>query len=155
MRILKRLQRGLFLILIISVLGLYQNALAQEAALKDLEGRPVALSSYKGKPVILFFWTTWCPYCRQELKTLNLQAAQLAREGIVVLGVNVNEPVSRVQNFFKGYQLNFRMLLDNQGSLADKYDLVGVPTYVFLDREGKVVSKPHSFPDNYKNLLLK
>jgi len=152
---LRKLRAGLLAVLIIAVLGSYQNTPAQDTVLKDLKDQPVELASYKGKPVILFFWTTWCPYCREELKGLNLLAGQLAREGIVVLGVNVNEPDYKVKNFFKGYQLNFRMLLDNGGLLADQYDLVGVPTYVLLDKQLRVVARPHSFPDNYKNLLLK
>ncbi len=131
------------------------NIVAKGIILIDLEGAPVNLSRYIGKPVILFFWTTWCPYCRDELKILNRQAALMAKEGIVVIGVNLSESQSKVQRFFKGYWLNFKMLLDKNGLLADKYDLMGVPTYVFLNKEGKEISQAHSFPLNYRDLLLK
>ncbi len=137
------------------ILGFGKIALAGDILLNDLGGRVVHLSSYKGSPVILFFWTTWCPYCRKELKALNQQYSVMAKEGIVVIGVNVNESEKKVQRFFEGYQLNFKMLLDKDGLLADKYDLLGVPTYVFLDKTGEVISQANSLPVNYKSLLFK
>ncbi|MFH0918520.1 MAG: TlpA disulfide reductase family protein [Candidatus Omnitrophota bacterium] len=126
---------------------------ADDIILNDLSGQAVNLAGYKGQPVILFFWTTWCPYCRAELRELNQQYSAITQEGIVLLGVNVNEPVNKVQKFFKGYQLNFRMLLDKSGLLADKYELMGVPTYIFLNKTGKVVLQTHNLPANYKSLL--
>ncbi len=137
------------------VFGSSQNAFAREIVLKDLSGQPVSISDYKGKPVILFFWTTWCPFCRKELKKLNERYAAIAGDGIVVLGVNVSEQEKKVQNFFKGYQLNFPMLLDRTGALADKYDVLGVPTLVLLDENGSLVSLSHELPADYKRLLLR
>jgi len=155
MHIFRKFRALLLMVLIWLVLGFSEGALADDIILNDLGGRAVQLSSYKGKPIILFFWTTWCPYCREELKNLNQQYAQIDQEGIIVFGVNVNEPDYKVQEFFKNYQLNFRILLDKAGLLADKFDLLGVPTYIFLDKTGAVISQAHSLPDNYKSLLLK
>ena len=155
MHIFRKFRTLLFIALIWLVLGFAKDALANDIILNDLGGSAVQLSSYKGKPVILFFWTTWCPYCRQELRMLNQQYSQIAKEGIVLLGVNVSESDYKVQRFFKGYPLNFKMLLDKAGLLADKYGLLGVPTYIFLDKNGQVISQAHSLPVNYKSLLLK
>ena len=155
MYIFKKFRTLLLIALIWLVLGFDKTALAGEIILNDLGGQAVALSSYKGKPVILFFWTTWCPYCRVELRKLNQQYSQMAKEGITILGVDVSESENKVQRFFKGYPLNFKMLLDKFGLLADKYDLMGVPTYVFLDKTGQVISQTHSLPVNYKSLLFK
>ncbi|MDD3274690.1 MAG: TlpA disulfide reductase family protein [Candidatus Omnitrophica bacterium] len=139
------------LFFIFSVFG--SMSFAEGIVLSDLKGEKADLASYKGKPVILFFWTTWCPYCRQELKDLNQRYPQITEDGIVLLGVNVNEPSYKVQNFFESYPLQFRMLLDKNGLLADEYNLMGVPTYVFLDKEGKEISQAHSLPPDYKLLL--
>ena len=79
----------------------------------------------------------------------------MAKEGVIIFGVNVSEPEYKVQIFFKGYPLNFKMLLDKDGLLANKYGLMGVPTYIFLDKTGKVILQTHSFPVNYKSLLFK
>jgi peroxiredoxin len=152
---LRRL-RILFLAVFISlILGSSKAALASEIILNDLNGRTVQLSNYLGKPVILFFWTTWCPYCRKELKKLNQEYSALTQEVIVVLGVNVSETDYKVKKFFEGYSLNFKILLDRSGLLSDKYDLLGVPTYVLLDAFGEVVSQTNSLPGNYMNLLFK
>jgi peroxiredoxin len=155
MHIFRKFRTLLLLVLIWLVLGFAKEALAGNIILNDLGGRAVDISSYKGKPVILFFWTTWCPYCRAELKILNQQYSVISREGIVILGVNISESENKVQRFFKGYPLNFKILLDKDGLLADKYDLLGVPTYVFLDKTGQLISQEHSLPGNYKNLLFK
>ena len=141
--------------LICMVLGCGKTALANDIILNDLNGQAVQLSGYKGKPVIMLFWTTWCPYCRQEIKNLNEQHAQLEKDGIVALGVNVNEPDYKVKKFFKDYQLNFKILLDKSGLLADEYNLLGVPTYIFLDKTGEVILQANKFPDDYKSLLCK
>ena len=154
MRNFIKFKRWSWLGLIFLVLTLGKSALAQEVILNDLDGKSVNVASYIGKPVILFFWTTWCPYCRQELKILNQQYAAMDKDGIIVLGVNVSEPDEKVRRFFTGYLLNFKILLDKSGLLADKYDLLGVPTYVFLDKAGQVVSRSHSLPENYKSLLF-
>jgi len=155
MYIFRKFRIPLLTVLIFLVVGFGKTALASDIVLNDLNGRAVNLSGYKGKPVILFFWTTWCPYCRQELKILNQQYSVMAEEGIVIFGVNVSESENKVQRFFKGYQLNFEILLDKAGLLADKYDLMGVPTYIFLDKTGEVISQAHSLPVNYKSLLFK
>lgn len=154
MRDFRKFKVWLLMVLIWLVLGFGKGALAGEIILNDLGGQAVNLSSYQGKPVILFFWTTWCPYCRQELKILNQRYSVMAKEGIVILGVNVGESESKVQRFFKDDQLNFKVLVDKAGLLADKYDLSGVPTYIFLDKTGQVISQAHSLPENYKILLL-
>jgi peroxiredoxin len=122
--------------------------------LNDLQGASVNLSRLKN-PTILFFWTTWCPYCRKEIKALNQIYPQMQKEGITVFAVNVGESAYRVQRFFKDYVLNFRVLLDKDQKLADNYDLLGVPTYIFLDKHGLVVLRDNSLPADYKNLLFK
>ncbi len=147
--------RIILLALIVLALGLSNQASAGEIILNDLSGKRFEVSSLKGKPTVLFFWTTWCPYCRRELKEINQQSPALNQEGIAVFGVNVGETDYKVQKFFQGYALNFRVLLDKDGLLAGEYGLLGVPTYVFLDKAGKVAAKTNRLPDNYKALLLK
>jgi peroxiredoxin len=145
----------LFLVIISLALGVGKCALAGDIMLNDLNGREVNFSTYQGKPAILFFWTTWCPYCQLELRKLIRQYPQMTKDGVILLGVNVSEPDYKVRRFLKGYALNFRILLDKNELLADKYDVIGVPTYVFLDKTGKAIAQYHSLPENYKSLLFK
>lgn len=115
--------------------------------LMDLNGKIVSLADYKGKKaVIVFFWTTWCPYCRAELNTLNQEYAGLVKDSIELLAVNVGEPRQRVANYAKRYVLSFEVLLDPESFVAQAYDIMGVPTYFAINKSGEVVSTGSSFP---------
>ena len=155
MRFFKKSRIFVLVILIFLVLGFSQEASAGSIILNDLKGKAVNLSGYKGKPVILFFWTTWCKFCRNEIKTLNQMYPQMKKEGITVFAANIGESNNRVQGFFKDYALTFDVLLDQEGKLANQYDVIGVPTYIFLDKTGQVILQAHSLPENYQSLLFK
>jgi len=137
------------------VLGLANSAFCGDLILDDLESNPVNLSSLSGKPAILFFWTTSCPYCLGELKDLNKMYPEMEKEGVAVFAVNVGDPSYRVKRFLKDHMLNIRVLLDKDGRSVENYELIGVPTYIFINKNGKVVSSEHSMPADYKSLLLK
>lgn len=154
MRIIAKSRILLPAILIFLVLGFSKSPAAEDIILKDLNGSSVNISGYKGRPVIIFFWTTWCHFCRDEIKALNRKYNQIEKEGITVFAINVSEPEYKVQRFFKDYALNFKVLLDKDGLAADRYDIIGVPTYIFLNKSGRVISSENRLPADYKSLLL-
>jgi len=150
--------RILFLGLIIAALsGNFTFALddAPGFELADLGGVTLKLSDYQGKqPVMLLFWTTWCPFCRTELKDLNRRYSQLKNENIEILAINIGESENRVKAFIESRPVDYRILLDEDSSVADNYGLVGVPTYILIDKNGKIVSKGNGFPERkYKELM--
>lgn len=130
---------------------------ASDFKLQDLKGETVSLSDYNGKkPVILFFWATWCPYCRTELKNLNDRYQQIISDGIELFGVDVGESKYRIENFLSDKAISYRMLMDTDAEVARSYSLLGVPTYVFIDRDGQVIYKGNYFMNkDYKALLGK
>ena len=140
-------------VMFILVLGIASTAFCGDLILNDLKSTQANLSIQTGKPTILFFWTTWCPYCRTELRQLNKLHSQMGKEGITVFAVNVGEAGYKVEKFLKDYALNLRVLLDKDGQAAEKYEIRGVPTYIFINKDGQVVSTEHSLPDDYLNLL--
>jgi thioredoxin-related protein len=79
----------------------------------------------------------------------------MEKEGITVFAVNVGEENYKVKRFLKDYALDVRVLLDEESLAAENYKLRGVPTYVFINKDGQVVSLEHRLPDDYKSLLLK
>jgi peroxiredoxin len=120
---------------------------APDFQLTDLNDKAISLSDYKDKQaVVLFFWTTWCPYCRTELKTLNAEFANLAKDSIALLAVNVGEPKYKVENFVNSRNLSFTVLLDRDSLGAEAYDLLGVPAYFVIDRSGRIISEGSRFP---------
>lgn len=129
---------------------------AANFTLLDLNNKEFSLSEFKGKPVILFFWTTWCPYCRKELKELNSMQSELLKDGIQVAAINVDEPLDKVRKFFGNTPFSYRVLLDTDTKVADAYGILGVPTYFLINKDGRIVFANHYFPEKeYKDLILK
>ena len=132
------------------------SELATNFTLLDLENKEFSLSDFKGKPIILFFWTTWCPHCRKELKLLNALHAELLQNGVELVAINVEETADKVQKFMGSYPLSYRVLLDTDTKVAQAYGILGVPTYILINKEGRIVFSGWSFPQKeYKDLILK
>jgi len=135
------------------------NSAAEEKAvnfsLMDLNNNKVSLSDFKDKPVMLFFWTTWCPYCRNELSLLNKKYSSLQEEDIEVLPIDIGETSSKVASFVKKYKLSYPVFLDKDTKVADAYKLLGVPTYIFINKKGQVSYRGNRFPRDYQKYILK
>ena len=130
--------------------------LATNFTLLDLENKKFSLSDFKGKPLILFFWTTWCPYCRKGLKLLNTLHAQFLQNGVELVAINVEEPADKVQRFIGSYPLSYRVLLDTDTKVAQAFGILGVPTYILINKEGRIVFNNNYFPqEEYQDLILK
>jgi peroxiredoxin/outer membrane lipoprotein-sorting protein len=113
---------------------------APNFTLTDTEGNEVSLSSLRGKVVFLDFWATWCPPCRQSLPhTQALSQHEKAKSGeLVVLAVNAREQLDTVKRFIQDNSYSFRVLMDKEGTVLNAYKVQGIPTFVLIDREGKV-----------------
>ena len=131
--------------------------IAMDFKLQDLNQNTFTLSSYKDKQaVILFFWTTWCPLCRNELRMLKGIYPELKKENLQLLAIDVGEPAYIVDKVVKENALNFTVLLDRDTTLAWSYGIFGVPTYFIVDKGGFIVFKDHYFPkERYKELISK
>jgi peroxiredoxin len=125
-----------------------RRSIAPNFKVKDLDQISVELSSFKNKNnVVLFFWTTWCPYCLKALKSLDQTIVELEREGIVVLPINSGEKLETVSKFAKKNGYTFRIFLDTDSAVSDGYQIYGVPTYVIVDKEGFMRSTSNFFPE--------
>ncbi len=127
---------------------------AADFILPDLNGKEVMLSQYKNKqPVLLVFWTIWCPYCRQQLNKLKEKSTELEKAGIQLLAINVAEADYKVADFAQRFGIKYTILLDKNSTAADAFGLLGVPTYVLIDQQGRIVYNGNTFPQNYKALV--
>jgi len=128
--------------------------LASDFTLQDTNNETVTLGDYKDKQaVLLLFWTTWCPYCRDELRQLKDMRGEPANDGLEILAVDVGESLNKVNNVTKPYLLNYKVLLDQDKSVARSFGVSGVPTYVLIDQKGNIVFKDNYFPPEYKSLI--
>jgi len=123
---------------------------APDFELEDLHTEEtVKLSSFKGKPVILTFWATWCPRCWEEIE--HLQAVFANNDKVVVLLVNMETQnlssahVKRIMKKSKEHAVKLPMLLDKRLKVWDTYQVNSLPSTVIVDPEGKVVFAEPNF----------
>ncbi len=120
---------------------------APDFQLTDLQYKTVSLSDYKDKKgVILFFWTSWCTFCRGELERMNQEYTELEKDSIGLLTINVGEGRGRVESFVNSQKLNFTVLLDENSHVSDMYEVIGVPTYILINKSGRIIFNSSSFP---------
>jgi peroxiredoxin len=117
------------------------GAKAPDFTLKDMSGKEVALSSFRGKPVLLNFWATWCPYCRKERDHLNKLHGEYKEKGLIILSVSTDQSVRKVKSYLKKVPAEFIVLSDSKGRVSSSYNVGGLPTSVLIDREGFVRQK--------------
>ena len=96
------------------------------------------LNQYKNKVVYLDFWASWCGPCRKSFPWLNEIQSKYEKQGLVVIGVNLDTELDQAKQFLKDVPANFRVFSNPDGKLAEKYKLVGMPSSFVIDGKGKV-----------------
>lgn len=107
--------------------------------LPSLEGQEKTLEEFKGRPILLHFWATWCPPCREEMPLFQKIYSELSASGLVIIGINVGDSPEIVRNFVRELGISFPILLDEKGEIANKYGVRGLPTTFWIDPGGKIV----------------
>ncbi|PKN18267.1 MAG: hypothetical protein CVU71_12205 [Deltaproteobacteria bacterium HGW-Deltaproteobacteria-6] len=121
-----------------------QHPVASDFTLKDVQGKIFRLSAQRGKPVLIFFGTTWCPGCRAEIPNYKLIHEKYSSRGLEVIYINIMEPAKKVTRFVQSYSLPYRTLLDEDGRVANVYHVIGVPMIMLVDKNGYIVKTGHS-----------
>lgn len=111
--------------------------LAPQFTLESTLGEEVSLADYRGQPVVLNFWATWCPPCRTEMPYFQEASAKYNGQA-VVLGVDQGEPPSIVSDFGNSLNITYPLLIDQDNSVNRSYGVSALPTTVFVDSEGVV-----------------
>lgn len=112
------------------------GSLAPAIAGQTPDGAPISLAAWRGQPVVLNFWATWCMPCRVEMPTL--QAAAAARSNVRFLGVNAGEPVGLIHEWAVAHGLDFPLIADLDGSIMRTYQVRGLPATFFIDGAGVI-----------------
>lgn len=100
---------------------------------------PLQISGYKGKPLVLDFWATWCGPCTMQAPILDRIAKRYEKQGLVVLGVNVDDPPEVARSHALRQRLSYPIVIDSVRDASRKYGVEKLPSLVVIDREGKVV----------------
>ncbi|QXE90631.1 TlpA family protein disulfide reductase [Geomonas subterranea] len=115
---------------------------APDFTLKDLSGKPVQLSTLKGKLVLVNFWATWCPPCREEIPSMVKLNQVMQGKNFQMLAISIDEGgKGAVEEFFKRGGVTLPALLDTDGQVARRYGTTGVPETFVVDPKGVIRKK--------------
>lgn len=120
-----------------SDIGSRPGNIAPDFTLKDLDGKIIKMSDFRGKPVVVNFWATWCLPCKEEMPAIE-KAYQKYKGEVVFIGVDMKEDAETVRNFVKQYGYSWIFLLDSAGQAATNYRVSAVPETYFVDKDGIV-----------------
>lgn len=124
--------------------GLEVEERAPSFELTTLDGEKISSDDLKGKKVLLNFWATWCPPCKEEMPDMQKLYEEYKDEDVVVVGVNVTSTEKNredVEKFVKEYQLAFPILMDEIGEVTHQFEILSFPTTYFIDSDGVIRSK--------------
>lgn len=111
---------------------------APDFTLPARDGGEVRLSDLRGQVVMINFWATWCGPCRQEMPLLEQLQVKFEPLGFTLLGVNVEPDSAAAVAWLKGVPVTFPILFDTRNAVAESFGVQGMPSSVFVDREGRV-----------------
>jgi thiol-disulfide isomerase/thioredoxin len=114
---------------------------APDFTLEDMDGETYTLSKLRGKVVMVNFWATWCPPCREEIPSMEAVYQSLRDKGFIVLAINQWESPDHVFSYMGQLDVypTFPILFDRDSSVSDSYGVKGLPTTLLIDKQGRVV----------------
>jgi len=114
---------------------------APEISLTDIEGKRLDLADYKGKVVVLDFWATWCPPCREEIPGFVEMQQKYVGQGFSVIGISMDDEPGPVVDFYKEFRMNYPVAVGNQ-RIGELYGgILGLPTTFLIGRDGRIYAK--------------
>ena len=109
---------------------------AADFQVEGLDGQSIRLSQFKGQPVWINFWATWCAPCRAEFPEMEAVYRKNQAQGLVLLAVSFSEQPADVAGYVERARPSFTIGVDPPGVVAGQYRVMGLPTHVFVDAEG-------------------
>ncbi|OOM77370.1 thiol-disulfide oxidoreductase ResA [Clostridium puniceum] len=126
---------------------------AKDFTIYDENLKEVKLSDYIGTPVVLNFWASWCPPCKEEMPGFNEMSKKYSKEKIAILMINLTdgeqETTNKAQKYIKSNNYDMKLLFDTKLDAANKYNITSIPRTIFIDKDGYI------FKDNPAGVLSK
>ena len=113
---------------------------AKDFTVPALAGRPLSLGDFRQKVVLLNFWATWCPPCREEMPAMERLYQRYKDRGLAILAISVDTNVDAVKPFVDSFRLTFPIGLDPGSAVANAYEMRALPTTFLIDRTGHIVA---------------
>lgn len=128
-------------------------------ALNAQSNQKISLANFQGKPVVINFWSSTCQPCKDEMPLLETQWERVQQQGVVFLGIDVEDTSSDGLAFLKDHGATYTSVIDSGGSTLVDYGVTYTPETIFIDRTGKVISAvrmeitSQQLQDNLQKLL--
>jgi cytochrome c biogenesis protein CcmG/thiol:disulfide interchange protein DsbE len=117
------------------------GALAPDFSLPQLTGKPLKLSDYRGKMVLLDFWATWCDPCREEIPRFVDIQNKYGSQGLQIIGVSMDDGPEPVQEFYQHFKMNYPVVMGN-ARIGELYGgILGLPIAFLIKRDGRIYSR--------------
>jgi peroxiredoxin len=143
-------------ILLTAATGAEMKEPAMDFNLKDLNGTSVQLSKFKGeKPVLLYFWATWCPYCVEAKPQIAKIREEFTPAQLEILGINVgqSESLEKLKRYQQGHPVSWPILFDDGSKVSRTYQVQGIPLFVVVDKAGNITYRGNALPPDIKQYL--
>ena len=99
----------------------------------------ISLDDYKGSIVYLDFWASWCAPCRKSLPWMDTIQARYKDQGLTVIAINLDESREAAEAFLNSMNITLKVAFDDQGTTAEAFNLVAMPTSYLIDKNGQIV----------------
>jgi thiol-disulfide isomerase/thioredoxin len=110
-------------------------------ALSSLDGKTVAMKNLSNKVVVIDFWATWCPPCREEIPHLNRLYSDYKSQGLEIIGISMDDGPDVVKEFAREFRMEYPLVMGNE-ELSEQFGgVLGLPTTFIVDRKGNIVKK--------------
>jgi cytochrome c biogenesis protein CcmG, thiol:disulfide interchange protein DsbE len=114
------------------------GAAASNFELKSLDGKPLGLANFRGRPLMINFFASWCDPCREEMPLINELAAKSGKDGYAVLGIAVEDTRAAITQYAQEAKLVFPIALDLNSTAKRAYRIFGPPATFFIDGQGTI-----------------
>ena len=111
---------------------------APQFLLKLFGGKEIKLTDFKGSPVLMNFWASWCGPCRKEAPELERVYKKYKDKGVVFIGITVSDWKEKSLEYIKEFGITFLNGADETGKIAEEYKIYGVPKTFVIDKEGRI-----------------
>jgi cytochrome c biogenesis protein CcmG/thiol:disulfide interchange protein DsbE len=118
-----------------------QNPVAPDFTLTQLDGKPLQLSSYRGKVILLDFWATWCDPCREEIPHFVELQNKYANQGLQIIGVSMDDSIDPVRPFAEQFHMNYPVVMGNAKTGELFGGVLGLPITFLIGRDGHIYNK--------------
>ena len=134
-----------------------EDGKVKDFTLLDMNGNKVRLSEFaEDKPLLLYFWASWCKPCRLITPQVSTFAEE-HKDQITVLGINVGgvDSLKDVKKYSKRQKLTYPLFIDSDNNTVEAYSVHAIPTVILLDKNGKILFRGNELPKKLEELLPK